>query len=91
MGTMSAMGMVEEAGVNELTLGWHLQSNHYPPIPKAMIPVALEAIDAYNEEDVERTISLRDICQFQGKDSAPAYEIVDYMHLHSFIDYEEEL
>lgn len=86
MGYMNARGMAE-AGIDiDTALGWHLQSNHYPPIPSTMIPACKAAIEAYQDEDYQRLIDLPAGVAWKGKRQAPASAIVDGHHLQAFID-----
>lgn len=74
----------------ETALRWHLQSNHYPPVPAAMYEPCVAAIEAANEGDFERAINLTGIAQYKGADTAPAWAIVDAHHLDAFIDRDED-
>lgn len=85
MGYLNALGMAEAADL-DTALGWHLSANHYPPIPSEMIPVAKEAIDAMLELEPERPIDLRDIVEYRDSKTAPAWALVEHMHLDAFID-----
>ena len=92
MGSLSAQDMVEHGGVTEATMGWHLQSNHYPPHRDCMIPLALQAVDAANEEDWDRELELPDeVESFRGRSVIKVHEAVEAFHLHAFINNEEEL
>jgi hypothetical protein len=73
----------------ESALRWHLQSNHYPPVPAAMFDPCVAAIEAANEDDYDRQIDLTGIAEYQGKNSAPAWAIIDAHHLDAFINDEE--
>lgn len=77
--------MAEYVGVNETTLGWHLQSNHYPPLSTRLIPPCLAAIDAYNEEETDRLIDMGGELA-DGRTEVPAFELVSGMHLEGFLD-----
>ena len=103
MGRMTAMDIATTDVSLEQQLSWHLSGNHYPPIPQAMIPVCIEAIDATWEEDHNRLIKLpidgvdRNGEPFQirwrdGSDHAPAWAIVEHAHLDTWLvdDYEDE-
>lgn len=85
MGRLSAVDMLEHSDSLEQALGWHLQSNHFPPIPLTMVQPCLEAIDAYNEQDYDRLISLPDGIGYKGLTVAPASAIVEQHHLDTFI------
>jgi hypothetical protein len=103
MGRATAMDIAATEVSLEQQLSWHLAGNHYPPIPKAMVPVCIEAIDAYWEMDYDRLIQLptdgldRNGEPFQirwrdGSDKAPASAIIEHAHLDAWLvdDYEEE-
>jgi len=96
MGRMTAMSIAETDVSLEQQLAWHLQGNHYPPIPKAMVQPCIDAIDAYWEEDYDRLIQLpidgldRNGEPFQirwrdGSDKAPAWALVEHAHLDSWL------
>lgn len=83
MGRMGAEGfaeLVEEGQATlEASLVWHLQANHYPPVPTAFLPVALEAIERAQDEDWDHVITMpNDVTLSVG-------EIVDGLHLESFV------
>ena len=42
----------------ETAITIQLRSNHYPPVPHSMVPVCIEALDAYNEGDHDKRIPL---------------------------------
>lgn len=99
MGAMQAMEMAEM--LDERTaMAWHLQSNHYPPVPSSMIDPCLDAIHACNDGDYEQMISLpfdgvdRNGEPFQitwrGQTEAPAWAIVEGHHLNAWIELDEE-
>jgi hypothetical protein len=67
-----------------------LRSNHYPPIPLSMVEPCIEAINACNEDDYERLITLPESITWRGKTSAPANAVVESHHLNSWINLEEE-
>lgn len=80
----------------ETAIGWHLQGNHYPPIPSVMVAPCIEAIDAYHEEDLERLIPLpkmEDGFQVRWKNGAaeaPAWALIEHAHLEAWCQGEEE-
>ena len=98
MGAMTAMSIAESGVTLEQGLSWHLQGNHYPPIPQVMISVCVEAIDAYWEDDLNREIPLpkmEDGFQIRwrdGKTTAPAWAVIEHAHLDAWCaeEYEEE-
>ena len=66
MGSLGALGMADQVSEGNISLqravSWHLSSNHYPPHPPYMVPVALAAIEAGNEEEWDRDIELPKGC-----------------------------
>jgi hypothetical protein len=76
--------MADFAGVNETTIGWHLQANCYPPLSSRLIQPCLDAIDAYNEEDPQRIIDMGGELA-NGRTTMKAWEIVSGLHLEAFI------
>lgn len=62
-----------------------LTSNHFPPVPVSMVQPCIEAIEAVNDEDSERLISLPDGVGYKGLTVAPAWAIVESHHLDAWI------
>jgi hypothetical protein len=87
MGSMQAyeMALQAEAVGLEHVVTWHLRSNHFPPVPYMMIPVALAAIEYGREDDYDTHIKLPEGTTFRGSDSATVGEIVEALHLDAFI------
>lgn len=90
MGTTGAMGMADN--VNEglvsldAALHWHLTSNHFPPVPTTMIPVAKAAIEALNDDDGDREIPLPEGIETRdGLTVLPAWRVSESLHLWSFV------
>ena len=84
---MGSLQAIEMAGLADLetALKWHLQSNHYPPIPRYMVPVAMDAIRSADADDWDAEIRLPDDVKWRGQNHAPVYAIVEHMHLDAFI------
>ena len=74
-----------EMGV-ALGLEYHLQYNHYPPVPMTMVPVCEQAIEAGRHEEWDAEISLPEGVTYKDKETAPAYAIVEAHHLDFFIE-----
>lgn len=89
MGRANLEGMLEIADI-DTTLSWHLQSNHYPPVPLSMIPVCKAAIDAGNEEDWDKQIELPEGVSYRGSKTAPASVIIEQHHLESFLSGDDD-
>jgi hypothetical protein len=96
MGLSTAIGIAATETTLKQQISWHLAGNHYPPIPQVMVPVCIEAIDAYWEEDYDRLIQLpidgldRNGEPFQvrwrdGSDKAPAHAIIEHAHLDAWL------
>jgi hypothetical protein len=73
----------------EGSIGYHLQANHYPPVPLSMVPVCIEAIDAYWEEDLDREIALPEGVLWRNQTEAPAWSIIEAHHLSAWLTEEE--
>ena len=84
MGSIQAIDMAALAPL-EKSLSWHLQSNHYPPVPTSMVSVCSEAIDLANEEDWDAEVTLPDGVSYKGRDTAPVWAIIDNHHLQPWL------
>jgi hypothetical protein len=80
-------------------IAWHLQGNHYPPIPLVMVETCVEAIQLarlgyYTAEVKLPQVQGKDGEPFQitwqGQDTAPVSAIVEAHHLDGFIQDGEE-
>ena len=89
MGSITAIGLADTTLDLETQLLYHLQGNHYPPVPKEMVQPCIEAIDAYYDEDYSRMIDMPMVGNYQitykGNNQAPASAIVSQHHLEWFI------
>jgi hypothetical protein len=86
MGYNTALDLSEELELDlEMAIGIHLRSNHYPPVPLAMVQPCIDAIDAYYEEDFDREIPLPDDITWKGQTSCPASAIIDAHHLDAWL------
>jgi hypothetical protein len=94
MGSVTAIGLADTTLDLETQLLYHLQGNHYPPVPKEMVQPCIEAIDAYYDEDFDREIDMPKVNDYQitykGKTTAPARAIVEQHHLEWFIEPADE-
>jgi hypothetical protein len=88
MGYTTASALAEELDL-EVALGYHLQGNHYPPVPLSMVQPCMDAIDAYWEEDYNQLIELPEGVLWRGETHAPAHAIVEAHHLDSWLPQEE--
>jgi len=86
MGSVTSLGIQDAVLDLETQLAYHLQGNHYPPVPLSMVQPCIEAIDAYYDEDYDRFIAMPEGVFYKGMSHAPASAIVDQHHLSWFID-----
>jgi hypothetical protein len=84
MGLTTALDLQENVSL-ETGLSYHLQANHYPPVPVAMVQACIDAIDAYHDEDYGREINLPEGISWRGQDTAPAHAIADAHHLDAWL------
>ena len=85
MGNMQATEMKEWLDIDTALL-WHLQSNHYPPVPAAMVESCKIAITACIAEDWDQEIPLPKGIRYAGNSKAPAHEIVSAYHLQPWLE-----
>jgi hypothetical protein len=86
MGRLALSDMLDQAQ-EDRALEWHLQYNHYPPHPAAMVAVARAAIDAARAEDPDRLITLPEGTTYRdGRPAVEAWRIVDSLHLGPFLE-----
>ena len=57
----------------ETAIGYHLQGNHYPPVPLSMVQPCIDAIDAYYADDYNRLIDLPAAIIVTGKQIGRAH------------------
>jgi hypothetical protein len=88
MGYTTASALAEELDL-EVALGYHLQGNHYPPVPLSMVQPCMDAIDAYWDEDYNQLIELPEGVLWRGETHAPANAIVEAHHLDAWLPQEE--
>lgn len=69
----------------ETAIGYHLQGNHYPPVPLSMVEPCIEAIDAYYDEDYNKLIEMPEGVSYRGSKYAPAYAIIEQHHLEAWL------
>lgn len=89
MGRAALEGMLDPqfAMDRAAVLEWHLRSNHFPPHPRWMIPLAEQAIDACKAGEYEKLIALPEGVEHRrfGR-SVPARELVEALHLAEFLN-----
>jgi hypothetical protein len=85
MGSVTAIGLAESELDLEKQLAYHLQGNHYPPVPLSMVQPCIDAIDAAYDEDYDREIAMPEGVSYKGSNVAPAWAIIEQHHLDWFI------
>jgi hypothetical protein len=86
MGLSTARGIAETELPLEEQIAWHFSTNCYPPIPKKMIPVAVEAIDAYYDGEFAKVIKLPEGVQFRnGEDWVFASQAIESLRLDAWL------
>lgn len=73
-----------------VAMHYHLTSNHYPPLPSALIEPCFAAIEAAQEGDYQRLIDLPEGLLLRGSHQATAEELVDTCHLDGFIETDDD-
>jgi len=89
MGYVSALAFSEAVENDDISLDvalhWHLRSNHFPPVPLELIPVAKAAISALEEGDPDRDLELPANVTFRDRPVAPAWTVIQQFHLDAFL------
>ena len=87
MGRLSAEDMLNHAD-RETALRWHLQSNHFPPVPLSMLRVARVSIACMESEDWDVKIPLPAGVLYHGQSVVSAIDACRALHLDVFIEVE---
>jgi hypothetical protein len=90
MGSVTAIGLADSVLDLETQIAYHLQGNHYPPVPLSMVQPCIDAIDAMYAEESDTPIALPEGITYKGRTTAPAWAIVEQHHLSWFIDPADE-
>ena len=89
MGSLQAMEMAEMLDI-ESAISWHLQSNHYPPVPQSMVPACIEAIENALAGDWLKAVELPAGASYRGSTHAPTDAIIEQHHLSAWVELDEE-
>lgn len=82
----TALDLAENIDISlEQAIGYHLQGNHYPPVPLSMVQPCIDAIDAYYDEDTSREIEMPEGVFYKGRTTAPAWAIIEQHHLDAWL------
>ncbi len=90
MGSVTAIGLADSVLDLETQLAYHLQGNHYPPVPLSMVQPCIDAIDAYYDNDAMRQIAMPDGVFYKGMSHAPAYAVIEQHHLDFWLPQDDE-
>lgn len=71
-------------------LRWHLQHNHYPPLPLSILPAVEQAIARANAGEWNERVPLPDGVLWRGETSAPVHVCIEGWHLGAFLDTDDE-
>lgn len=70
-----------------LGLEYHLQHNHYPPVPLSMVPVCEQAIAEANDNgDPFMQIDLPEGITYKGETAAPVHALIEQHHLDPWLE-----
>lgn len=89
MGYLAALGMADATDFRR-AVGWHLQHNHYPPVPATMVDTCLEAIALAADGEWDEEYILPPGITYKGARVAPVWAIVEQHHLGAFVELAEE-
>lgn len=90
MGNRTAIDIASSELALSQQIEWHLQGNHYPPIPKEMVKPCIEAIELANDGDWDAEVELPEDTFYKGNSTAPVWAMVEQHHLSAWIDDTEE-
>lgn len=68
----------------EAALTWHFRSNHYPPLPLSLIPVAIKVINNAKKGRYPN-VKLPSGILYRGSKSAPAQACLREWHLWDWV------
>ena len=84
MGNSTALDLASEFDL-EQGIAYHLQGNHYPPVPLSMVKPCIDAIDAYYDESYDKLIEMPEGVSYKGNTHAPAWAIIEQHHLDAWL------
>ena len=95
MGYSTAVDMDNNTDTLEDALKMHFRGNCYPPIPSAMVPVGVEAINNVVEAEICRDYDMLDApiqlpegIEFRGSNTVSSIDAVEKLFLGAFVDNE---
>ena len=88
MGSLQAMEYSERLSLEDgITL--QLRSNHYPPVPVAMIQVCMKAVRFARRGKWTSNLTLPDGITFKNRKTAPVSTIIRSHHLEAWLEEED--
>jgi hypothetical protein len=90
MGSVTALGIQDSVLDLETQIAYHLQGNHYPPVPLSMVQPCIDAIDAYYDNDAMRFIAMPEGVFYKGMSHAPAWAVIEQHHLDFWLPQDED-
>lgn len=66
-------------------VAWHLQHNHYPPVPATLLDTCLDAISLAADGEWDAECALPDGITYKGSGTAPVWAVVEQHHLATFV------
>lgn len=91
MGNNFATELSNETSLTlEQQIAIHFASNCYPPVPQFMVSVAVEAINACNDEQYDLEIELPQGVTFRNSTTVTAINAVDNLRLEAWLTESEE-
>ena len=91
MGSNFATELSSETSLTpEQQIAIHFASNCYPPVPQFMVSVAVEAINACNDEQYDLEIELPQGVTFRNSTTVTAINAVDNLRLEAWLTESEE-
>ena len=86
MGYTTALDLSENLDITlEQAIGYHLQGNHYPPVPLIMVQPCIDAIDAIHAGEYDTPIALPEGVKYKDRTTAPAWAIAEQHHLDAWL------
>jgi len=85
MGSIFATDLAEGDLDLSTAIEIHLTSNHYPPVPRSMVTPCVDALMAYWDDETDREIPMPEGVSYKGKDTAPAWAIIEQHHLEAWL------
>jgi hypothetical protein len=89
MGSLQAVEMAEMLSMED-AIAWHLQANHYPPVPSSMVEPCIEAIQNALEGNWFKPVELPNPISYKGSRYAPSSAIIEQHHLSPWLELDEE-